>query len=294
MKIKMFIAIVVIGLLNTGTSLAQSVADYLILQDIGLYKLDKPEKMLPGEPPSGGPRIYDSAGAVAGTDHFTDHIDKTYEVMYLGGDAFASPTVQVTQHAGVDSDKWLLHESDIDFRNYYGIPGGSYAVVPIDGNYVLEFGSAGWDYRWLSGNKVIKIQYHDSQMTKPEPLEVVKAYLAKHPSTIPAMTLTQLRSAENKTKWIIGEMERRLWLGDKWAAIIQPSDPKLRDKLKSMTDSMVVFLNYREKYYGISAKDEKIALDTALFQNNVSAIQAKLTEYKGWWSTHKGDSITLP
>jgi len=108
------------------------------------------------------------------------------------------------------------------------------------------------------------------------------------------MTLSQLRSTENKINWIKDEMERRLWLGDKWAAIIQTSDPKLRDKLKSMTDSLVVFLNYREKYYGIAAKDDKIALETALFQNNVTAVQTKLTEYKGWWSAHKGDPITLP
>ncbi len=39
------------------------------------------------------------------------------------------------------------------------------------------------NYRWISGNKVIMLEYHDTGMTKPEPIEAVRAYLAKHPST---------------------------------------------------------------------------------------------------------------
>lgn len=275
------VRIIFLAICLSTNALAQSASDFLITTDIGPYK-----KMTQGGA---------SGSVLAGAGHFRpDHRDVAFGIAYVNDEKKMWIDVQVTQHYGSDSDMWLLHEMDVDFRNYYGIPGGSYAVVPIDGNYVLEFGSAGWDYRWLSGNKVIKIDYRDPQMTKPEPLEVVKAYLAKHPSTIPTMTLSQLRSTENKTKWIKDEMERRLWLGDKWAASIQTSDSKLRDKLKSMTDSMVVFLNYREKYYGISAKNDKIALETALFQNNISAIQTKLTEYKTWWAAHKADTISLP
>lgn len=37
--------------------MAGDVADYLILQDIGPYRVDRPEKSLPGEPPSGGPNL---------------------------------------------------------------------------------------------------------------------------------------------------------------------------------------------------------------------------------------------
>jgi len=272
---------------------AQSISEYLILQDIGIYKIDKPEKHLPGEPPSGGPRTYDSMGE-SGIDHFPDHVDKNYEVMYFGGDANSSPTVQVTQHAGSYSDKWLLHEVDIDFRNFYGIPGKSYAVVPIDGNYVLEFGSAGWDYRWISGNKVIKIDYHDAQMTKPEPLEVVKAYLAKHPSTIPAMTLTQLRSADNKTLWIKDEIDRRLWLCDKWAAHFAAGKTDQKTALEEIIKSMIVFLNYRQKYFNLNADSEKDIIAGYQSVNDSANIAKKLTEYKTWWAAHKTDSITLP
>ena len=107
------------------------------------------------------------------------------------------------------------------------------------------------------------------------------------------MTITQLRSTERKTKWIKDEMERRLWLADKWFAQIQSAEPKLRDKLKSMTDCMVVFLNYREKYYGIVSKNDKIVLETALLQYNASAVRSKLTEYKTWWTKNKENAINL-
>jgi hypothetical protein len=271
--------------------------DLLILQNIGSYRfitqtkdpLTKKIVQIPGYTTRNAP------GIIGGADHFDlDHVDTTYETDYESDAADLGVEVQVTQHAGSDSDKWLLHEIDKSFRTSLGIPGDSYGPRLIDGQTVLEFGAGGREYRWLSGTKVIRIEYTDLQLEKAEPLEVVRAYLAKHPSTLSTMSLRQLRSEESKTKWVKDEMDRRLWLGDKWVAVIQPSDSKLREKLKSMIDSMVVFLNYREKYFGIAAKDEKIALETALFQNNISTVQAKLTEYKSWWSANKSGTITLP
>ncbi len=268
--------------------------DYLILQDIGPYKIFTtvfPEDFS-GPPPkysqtnTGG--ILDAAG------HFSEN-DLSYEASYTEtGGKWPFVKVEVTQHPGSDSDKWLLHEVDVDFRNYYGIPGESYAVVKIEGNTVFEFGSAGWDYRWLSGNKVIMIEYHDPEMTKPEPLEIVRAYLAKHSSTIPAMTLEQLRSADNKTHWIKDEMDRRLWLCDKWDAQYQLGKVQQNELLRELVDHMNIFLDYREKYYDIKARDEKIALSNYLYQNDLTSIKNKLTDYKTWWSSHKGDSINLP
>ncbi|HWR58349.1 MAG TPA: hypothetical protein VN328_05625 [Thermodesulfovibrionales bacterium] len=56
---------------------------------------------------------------------------------------------------------------------------------------------------------------------------------------------------------------------------------------------MEVFLNYREKYYGLKAADEKNLLAGYLNSNNGTGIQAKLTEYKTWWLTNKGKVINL-
>ena len=278
----------------TTRAFAQTTSDYLILQDIGSYKVDRPENVLQGRQPTGGPEIVDTSTGIFGpADHYSaDHVDTSYTVAYIGGNGMPSPTVIITLHAGSDSDQWLLHEVDRDFRNSYGIPGRSYGSRQINGQMIIENLTGGGCYRWLSGKKVVQIEYRDPQMRKAEPLEIVKAYLIKYPSTLPEMVMSQLSSEENVGKWIKDEMERRLWLGEKWLAQIQPST-QLGSKLKSATDSMVVYLNYCEKYFGIHAKDEKIALASALDRNNVAAVRAKLTSYKTWWASHKGDVVTL-
>lgn len=56
---------------------------------------------------------------------------------------------------------------------------------------------------------------------------------------------------------------------------------------------MNVFLDYREKYYGISATDEKKLLWEYLRANDGTAIKNKLAEYKAWWSDNKDKAIDL-
>jgi hypothetical protein len=56
---------------------------------------------------------------------------------------------------------------------------------------------------------------------------------------------------------------------------------------------MNIFLNYREKYYGIQAMDDKDVLAGYLRANNGTAIKAKLAEYKNWWSVNKEKAINL-
>ena len=273
--------------------LSQGVADYLILQDIGQFRLTKPEKMFPGEPPSGGPRTYDGDKSVYIARHFIDHIDKSYEVMYLGGGANSSPTVKVAQHVGGDSDKWLRHEIELPLRTYYGIPGETFATRIIDGNTIIADGSGGWTYLWLSNNKVIEIGYTDLQLEKDEPLEVLKAYLAKHPSTLTPVTSYELRTAANETKWIKDEMERRLWLCDKWFMALQLEKAVLKEVLEESVINMLVFLEYRDKYYGISARAEKRLLWIAQEQKDGTTIKNKREEYKTWWKKNKDKRINL-
>jgi hypothetical protein len=146
----------------------------------------------------------------------------------------------------------------------------------------------------MSGNKVIRIEYTDLEMRKPEPLEVVKAYMEKHPSTLPPITATIQRSAEGITIWVKDEMDRRLWLGDKWFLQIQMSKAELTEALQAIVKSMNVFLDYREQYYNISGKEEKELLSKYLEANDGTAIKNKLTEYKTWWSVNKTKSINLP
>ena len=290
-----YIMLMIIGLLfiPPQQGLAQEVTDYLILEDIGRYKIEGVS--LFKDDPFVAYRKSSHAGILGAAGHFgTDHNDTTYETAYTGGPGYSAPTVQVTQHPGSDSDKWLLHEVDAEFRNYYGMPDDSFMVKTIDGNTILAFAAGGWDYRWLSGNKVILIEYTDLQMEKPEPLEVVKAYLAKHPSTLPAITSADLRTSDNKTKWIKDEMERRLWLSEKWFTQLDLQKAELTAVLKEVVKHLDVFLKYREKYYGVAAKTDRILLQTYLSQNNAASLKEKLKEYQLWWSQNKTEPINLP
>ncbi len=270
-------------------------ADYLILRDIGPYKLFTG---IPGRVFSGPPSKFSqtaTGGVLAAAGHFAEG-DTSYEASYTESSGkWPFVKVEVTKHTDPnDSLRWLQHEVEKSFRTYYGMPGEEYEMRSVDGNTIMAFGSAGWTYRWLSGNKVIQIEYHDSQMTKPEPLEIVKAYLAKHPSTLTPLTSADLRTAENKTKWIKDEMERRLWLCDKWFYQLQLGKVQQNEVLQQAVKSMEVFLNYREKYYGIAAQNEKQLLWGYRDKNDGTSIKAKLKEYKDWWGLNKDKAIALP
>jgi hypothetical protein len=279
---KKILLLLIVLLLEPLSASAITVSDYLIDADIGQFS-----KSYPGACPKG-------SGVVASAGHFKiDHTDYACDIRYYNESANLGIEVQVTKHAGSDSDKWLLHELDKGFRTSLGIPGEEYEMRVIDGNTIMAFGSAGWTYRWLSGTKVLQIQYRDSQMTKSEPLEIVRTYLTKHPSALVAMTSADLRTATNKITWIKDEMDRRLWLCDKWFYQLQTGKVEQQKVLQESIKSMNIFLDYREKYYGVKAADEKNMLAGYLNNNNGTDIRAKLTEYKNWWSIHKTDTISL-
>ncbi len=211
--------------------------------------------------------------------------------MYLGEtDDLPSPTVQVTQHAGSDSDKWLLHEVEDGYRDgemeRLGLVTQGARLRDINGNKIISLRGSG--YSWISNNAVIEISYTDLYGTKPEPLEIIQAYLQKFPSTIPATLV--LDQAHNE-QWIKDEMDRRLWLGDKWIARIETVGDL--NELSSVAKNLNVFLDYREKYYGIAATDEKKTLWEYQQAKNKAGIKAKLEEYKTWWTANKDSPINL-
>ena len=274
---------------------SQGLSDYLILQDIGSYKfitqtkdpLTTEIKIIPGY------TVRTWSGIVGPTGHFSlDHEDVTYKTEYESDLTDLGVEVQVTQHAGGDSDKWLLHEVERGFRR------GDYEenMTParfrnIDGSNIFYSGLGGGTYRWISNYVVVNIEYVDLYRQEPEPLEVVRTYLAKFPSTIATITID---NAHNE-KWIKDEMERRLWLCDKW---FQQLDEGKIEQYKVLSavinDHLKVFLDYREKYYGISAGEDKQILYGYLQTLNEKEIRKKLTEYKQWWAENKTKPINLP
>jgi hypothetical protein len=296
---RIFIATIMAVTITSGTIYAQTTSDYLILQDIGPYKLDKPEKKFPGIAPSGGPEIYNnSPGIVGPADHFSlDHTDTTYKTMYIGGNGTSSPTVFVTKHAGSDSDKWLLHEIEDGYRdsdNLNATVDTNVQIRTISGKNVYFIGIyGGKSYTWISsGNVVVEVSCASCPNTRPEPLEVVQAYLAKHSSTI-TLTDSDLKSQAHSIQWIKDEMDRRLWLCDKWFMQLQLRKVDEKQVYQESVKSMNIFLDYREKYYGIKAIDEKNLIAGYLNTNNGTGIKAKLKEYKDWWVVNKDKAISL-
>ena len=148
----------------------------------------------------------------------------------------------------------------------------------------------GGHYRWLNNNVVVDISYTDLYKQKPEPLEVVKAYLAKFPSTIPSMTIDNTHNI----LWIKDEIDRRLWLCDKWNLQFQAGKATQKDLIYNLVRSMKVFLNFRQKYFSVAAQADLDLLSGYQRNNDIASLQTKLSEYKGWWEKNKGKGITLP
>jgi len=105
------------------------------------------------------------------------------------------------------------------------------------------------------------------------------------------MTSDELRTSVNKTKWTKDEMDRRLWLCDKWFEQLQLGKTDQKTVLQEAVKSMNVFLDYREKYYGVKAAEEKDLLAGYLSNSSETNIKAKLQEYKTWWSINKSSTL---
>ncbi len=269
-------------LISPRYSVAGTAADYLIMQDINTYKMMG----------SGGGK---GSGIVIAASHFSiDHTDESYEAIYFHDTNEIGVTVQVTKHSGSDSDKRLLHEVEDSYRSddpaRLGFLSQGTIIKKRGNDRFFSIRLGGGSYMWVSNNVVVSIDYTSLQGGKPEPIEVIQAYLQKFPSTIPASLVLD---KAHDTTWIKDEMDRRLWLCDKWVMQLQLKKVEEKQTYQETVKSMNIFLDYREKYYGIKAADEKNLLAGYLNANNGTAIKAKLTEYKNWWSVNKDKAISL-
>ena len=221
-------------LIVTNSGYAQNASDYLILQSIGNFYN------------SGKGKCGKGSGLIAAAGHFKeDHSDLNCRTGYYNTPQDIAVSVQLTQHSGSDSDKWLLHEVEDGYRDgemeRLGLLTKGARLRDINGNKIISLRGSG--YSWISNNVVVEISYSDLDGTKPEPIEVIQAYLQKHPSTIPS-TLVMDRAHDEK--WIKDEMERRLWLCDKWFLELQKGKAEQKTVINEAVKHMEVFLNYRE------------------------------------------------
>lgn len=137
-----------------------------------------------------------------------DHDDVTYRISYFNLQAEFGIRAQATQHAGSESDQWLLHEVERGFRDpdvLDAAPAEHTSIREINGNKIFFHGAGIIRYRWLSNNVFVNIQYSVISGDKPEPLEIIQAYLAKHPSTI-TLNNAEFQSTTHSEQWIKDEM----------------------------------------------------------------------------------------
>ena len=282
MKIIRTISIFILAIALPEVGLTTNVADYLIIQDIGQYKYMG----------KGGGL---GSGIISATGHFSlDHTDESNGSMYFNEASEIGVNVEVTKHADSDSDKWLLHEMEDSYRSddvsKLGLLTQGTIIKMINNNRYYSIRLGGGSYMWLSNNIVVRITYRSLEGGKPEPIEVIRAYLAKLPSTISA---TIVLDKTHDVQWIKDEMDRRLWLCDKWFMQLQLKKTDEKQVYQESVKSMNIFLDYREKYYGLKAADEKNLLTGYLNTNNGTGIKAKLKEYKDWWVVNKDKAISL-
>jgi hypothetical protein len=91
--------------------------------------------------------------------------------------------------------------------------------------------------------------------------------------------------------WIRGEMTRRLWLAEKWLTVSRSSNAeKSMDALENAAESLSIFLDYRDRYYGrkffrrtTALEKEKELLRQLTNKKDEKALLMKLSEYRRWW-----------
>ncbi len=277
------------------------VSDYLILNEIGSYRIIKEtihpitKKIVMRD---GYTIEEEHAGVSLASIHFNvDHNDTTYGTYYESDVADLGVRVQITQHAGADSDQWLMHEIEDAYRDgndkegRLGLLTQGTRIRDIDGNKII--GMRGGGYNWVSNSILVDVSYTDLYGTKPEPLEILKAYLAKYPSSM-ILTDTEFKSATHNEKWIKDEMGRRLWITGKWLEAHGAGTAELKDTLYNTYKSLEVFLRYREKYFEVGAIDHIREIYAFKKEGQVAGMQAKAQELDQWWQLNKNEEITLP
>lgn len=265
-----------------------AVSDFLILRDIDNYRLITQKKdMLTGKIlDAQGYIIWRNPGIFAEASHFgLDHKDITYETSYDKGGSIID--VQITQHQGSESDRWLLHEMEDRFRSENDLNLTYVSKNPltdVDGNWIWHTKDR---YEWLSDYTVISIQVANPTDIEIEPLDLLKAYLKKFPSTI-SLTPDKIGRVSHTLKWLSDEMERRLWLCEKWLEQGEKSKTGHKNVLYEATKNIEIFLTYQHKYYKSDiTENEKSLLKGYIDQNNESALMSKVKTYKNWLQANR-------
>ena len=139
--------VIFIVLFLTSISFAQEISNYLILSDIAEYKY-RPRRTT---------EMFGNSGILIPVGHFDlDHNDTTYTTRYIHTGTILGVSVQVTQHKGEDSDKWLLHEVEDAYRlkekSNLGLIGSGTRLREFGNNKLYSLRGSG--YNCINGRKI--------------------------------------------------------------------------------------------------------------------------------------------
>lgn len=185
--------------------------------------------------------------------------------------------VSVIKHTGGESDKWLQHELAGNFIQQKGDI-RDIQLENIEGKKVFikikyGFGSEDVIYAWLHDNAVFKIKSHREFDCACRPTEILTAYLKKFPPTV---------RSPNIMKWQNHHVAYELWLSKKWLEQIKDAEP-IDDKiLKIALKHIFLYLKFREKEYGIKAVTDKKGLWKLYLVKDLTRINKFVVDTEQW------------
>lgn len=178
----------------------------------------------------------------------------------------AEDTVRVEVREYADAS-WLAHNVEGQLRHTAG--GGrlgelSETAVVADGGALCLNGvdSRCW---WVNGSRVVAV-------SGGAPQQVMSAYLKSLPPTASAFTADDAWAHDEMARLLDGA-RRRLELS---------AQSGERDQLPWINRELGTFLQYRDKYYGVAATDERLQLSKALQEQDDALLHSKLAEYQDW------------
>lgn len=215
----------------------------------------------------------------------------------------------------VEDPRWILHEMELYLRAPANLIAGLkpddrqkrapyfYEVRTVAGQRVLFM--ANGQYIWPSGpNRVVQIHW-GRQEDQPDgtfvnrelPEEFLTAYLARLPSSLPALVFDAAHEQGFIREEFDRDLERVAWHLRKWEA----NGAQKGDQYMWVKGGLDAVRRRRHRYFsGISLKDRELQILAQMkkasdpeFFYTYQYQKAQYEELKKWWDQHRNDAIDL-
>jgi hypothetical protein len=284
------------AVLSLGSPRADS--QVLILEDIGPYTWGGRHNIIPGF----------TALGITGRRPATG--DQKLETSYRDRSREIGVQVTISTH---ENPTWVLHELEGMYRPHFDerfSEGMSLIGGPGTRRFqlVMTFREAvSGSVAWLSGEStVVHIDFtlRGANRTHEVPTEVVDAYLALYPSSLPDSIQD---TPEHHTDFIRKEFERILAYAARDLAVGQAGAEQAELSALDVEKWMTNFATYREFYFKVGSGEEFRSevleariKNTPPGEHNVDYakhfdwLEARLSEFQTWWAAHQNDPVQLP